>query len=71
MGDGTWEPCGSPKEVEDGEWEPCGSPKGEEQTEFAHYQAQKLQCGIGLDCRTYMGTRNLWKKTFVKERIDT
>ena len=24
MGDGTWEPCGSPKEVEDEEWEPCG-----------------------------------------------
>ena len=37
MEDGTWEPCGSPKEVEDGEWEPCGSPKGEEQMEFAYY----------------------------------
>ena len=24
MEDGTWEPCGSPKEVEDEEWEPCG-----------------------------------------------
>ena len=21
MGDGTWEPCGSPKEEEDGKWE--------------------------------------------------
>ena len=37
MGDGTWEPCGSPEEVDNGEWEPCGSPKEVGQTVFAHY----------------------------------
>ena len=50
MGDGTWEPCGSPKGVEDEEWEPCGSQEGEERMGFAHYWAQTLPYGIGLDC---------------------
>ena len=71
MGDGTWEPCGSPEEVDNGEWEPCGSPKEVEQTVFAHYQAQKPPKDINFDCRTYQGSRNLWKRTFVMERIDT
>ena len=64
MGDGTWE-------VDNGEWEPCGSPKELEQAVFAHYQAQKPPFGIGFDCQTYKGLRNLWKQTFVMERIDT
>ena len=50
MGDGTWEPCGSPEGEEDWKWEPCGSQEGEERMGFAHYWAQTLPYGTGLDC---------------------